>query len=102
MKYICTLNENINEDFVSEMSKLYNITDHLVRLLYSRGIDTQDKLKHYLNPSISDLYDPYLFEDMTRVVEKIESHIAQNHKILIFRSQFQHNLTVDLVLSQEG
>ena len=84
MKYICTLNEKINEDFVSEMSKIYNLSDHLVRLLYSRGIDSPEKLKHYLNPSLSDLYDPYLFEDMAEVVKKIEGHIAENHKILIF------------------
>lgn len=98
MKYICTLNENINEDFVLEMSKLYNLSSHLVRLLYSRGIDTQDKLKHYLNPNISDLYDPYLFEDMSKVVEKIESHIAQNHKILIFGDYDVDGITASAIL----
>ena len=84
MKYICTLDENYNHDFVGEMSKIFNLDEHLVHLLVSRGLDSQEKLYKFLNPNISDLYDPYLFEDMAKVVEIIQNHIAGNHKILIF------------------
>ncbi len=84
MKYICSIDENVNEDFISEMSKFYNMDANLVRLLYSRGIDTKDKLQKYLNPSLSDLYDPFLFENMSDAVELIQNHIAKNSKILIF------------------
>lgn len=92
------MNENVNDDFVGEMSKLYNLSHHLVRLLYSRGIDTQEKLKHYLNPSLSDLYDPFLFENMFSVVEKIENHIAKNHKILIFGDYDVDGITASAIL----
>ncbi|MBE7076742.1 MAG: single-stranded-DNA-specific exonuclease RecJ [Clostridiales bacterium] len=84
MKYICNLDEKINETFVIEMSKMHNLDENLVRLLYSRGIDTAEKLKKFLHPSLTDLNDPFLFEDMQQVVEKIESHISKNSKILIF------------------
>ena len=84
MKYICSINQNINENFVSEMSKLYNLDENLVRLLYSRGIDDKDKLQKYLNPNISDLNDPFLFENMSSAVELIQQHISRNGKILIF------------------
>lgn len=84
MKYICTLNDNINQEFVSKMSKLYNLDEHLVHLLYARGIDTKEKLDKFLQPSLTDLYDPYLFEDMQKAVELIENHISKNSKILIF------------------
>ena len=84
MKYICTLNNTQNEQFICEMAKLFNLDHHLVRLLYSRGIDTQEKMKKFLSPSLTDLHDPFLFEDMAEAVELIENHIAKNSKILIF------------------
>ena len=84
MKYICSLKTQVNEDFILEMSKLFNLDKRLVHLLYSRGIDTQEKLKKFLYPSLTDLHDPFLFEDMQNVVELIEKHISKNSKILIF------------------
>ena len=83
MKYICSLKTQVNEDFILEMSKLFNLDRHLIHLLYSRGIDTQEKLKKFLYPSLTDLHDPFLFEDMQNVVELIEKHISKNSKILI-------------------
>lgn len=85
MKYTCNLDEKyLDSDFVLEMSKVFNLDKHLVALLYSRGIDDQEKLKNYLSPTISNFYDPFLFEDMAEVVSKIQTHVEQKHKILIF------------------
>lgn len=83
MKYICSI-DKVNKEFTNEMSKVFNIDVHLVDLLYSRGIDTQEKLKKFLSPSITDLNDPFLFENMGEAVLLIEKHIANNSKILIF------------------
>lgn len=98
MKYICSIDENVNTEFVGEMSKIYNIDKHLVGLLYSRGINTQAKLNQYLSPSIRDLYDPFLFEDMSAVVEKIEKHIAKDSKILIFGDYDVDGITASAIL----
>lgn len=84
MKYVCNLEEVKNEEFVNKMSKIYNLDGHLVHLLHSRGIDTQEKLNKFLQPSLTDLYDPFMFEDMQLAVELIEQHIAKNSNILIF------------------
>jgi len=84
MKYVCSLNQEFNEEFVSEMSKIFNIDEHLIRLLCSRGIDTQEKINGFLNPSITQLHDPFLFENMKESVELIEKHIEKNSKFLIF------------------
>lgn len=85
MKYICTLSEeDLDKEFIEKMSGLFNLDKHLVSLLYSRGINTQEKLKKFLSPSMQDLYDPFLFEEMEKAVELIEKHIVNNSKILIF------------------
>lgn len=84
MKYVCSLKEEINKEFIDEMSKLFNLDKNLIHLLYSRGLDTQEKIKNYLNPNITHLHDPFLFEDMKSAVELIEKHIENNSKFLIF------------------
>ncbi len=84
MKYLCNVNPNINHEFKDEMSKMHNIDERLVHLLFTRGIDTQEKINKFLHPSLTDLNDPFLFENMQQAVDLIEKHIAQNSKILIF------------------
>ena len=84
MKYICNIDKNINSEKISEMAKLFNLDANLVSLLFSRGINSPEKLKKFLNPSLTDLNDPFLFEDMQQTVDLIEKHIANNSKILIF------------------
>ena len=84
MKYVCNLSEEINHDLKMKMSKTFNLDERLVHLLFNRGIDTQEKLSKYLQPNLTDLYDPFKFEDMQEAVNLIEKHIAKNSKILIF------------------
>ncbi len=98
MKYLCTLDDVINNEFIDKMSKVFNLDEHLIHLLYSRGIDTQDKLKKYLSPSITDLHDPFLFENMSAVVSKIEEHIANNSKIMIFGDYDVDGITASAIL----
>ncbi len=83
MKYFSTLITEDRKEF-DEISKIFNLDKNLVRLLYSRGIDSKEKIEKYLNPSIRDLHDPFLFEDMHDVVDKINKHIENNAKILVF------------------
>lgn len=85
MKYKCTLDDiNISNEFETEMSKLFNLDRHLIRLLYSREIDNKEKLNKFLNPNINDLHDPFLFEDMKSVVGLINHHLSRGSEILIF------------------
>ncbi len=84
MKYICNLDENFDQEFIDKMSETFNLDKHLVHLLYSRGIDSYDKLNNYLNPSENDIYDPFLFEDMSKAVDLIKYHLNKGSKILVF------------------
>lgn len=54
------------------------------RLLFYRNVDTVDKVKRFLNPSIKNLHNPYLFNDMQKVVSRIKDAKYFNQKVLIF------------------
>ena len=97
MKYICTLNEELNDEHI-EMAKYFDLDKHLVRLLYSRGVNSKEKLNKYLYPSLSNLYDPFLFENMSAVVEKIQNHLDKGSKILIFGDYDVDGITASAIL----
>lgn len=85
MKYINSCDGvQIDEEFVASMAKKFLLDERVVKLLYSRGINTEQALRDYLNPSLKQLNNPFLFENMALVVDKIKTHIANNSSILIY------------------
>ena len=85
MKYLHSYNENeLDMEFVEKMANEFVIDKRIISLLYSRGFDTREKLKAYFNPSLKQLHDPFLLENMYDVVDKINFHIKSNHSIIIY------------------
>lgn len=55
----------------------------VLQALYNRGLRTQEEIDHYLHPDYSrDILDPYLFNDMKKVVDRL--YQAIDNKELIF------------------
>lgn len=85
MKYVNSCEGvQIDEQFVTDMAKKFLLDERVMRLLFVRGINSEEALREYLNPNISQMHNPYLFENMALVVQKIKEHIALEHKILIY------------------
>ena len=53
-------------------------------LLASRGVDSNAKLKSYLNPTADSVYDPFLLHDMQKAVDRINVAIENNERIVIY------------------
>lgn len=85
MKYINT-NDGIviDEKFVETMAEKFVIDKRVISLLYGRGFTSEEQLKAYFNPSLQQLHNPFLLENMQAVVDKINYHIKNNHKIIIY------------------
>ena len=62
----------------------FNLSSIVVELLFSRGYTTEEQIEKFLNPKLSDLYNPFLLKDMDRAVERIKKAIKNNEKVLIF------------------
>lgn len=55
-----------------------------MRLLWNRGLKTQEAIDEFLNPDYSsDIHDPFLFHDMQKAVEIILDAIKNNEKIVV-------------------
>ena len=68
----------------TKIAKKAGLGPEVARLLFERGIQDQESLKKFLEPSLEDLYDPYLLHDMEKAVERIRRAIEDGKNILIY------------------
>ena len=68
----------------TKIAKKAGLGSEVARLLFERGIQDQESLKKFLEPSLEDLYDPYLLHDMEKAVERIRRAIEDGENILIY------------------
>ncbi len=69
---------------VQHLSEVLNIDTTLANLLAQRDIKTYDEAKSFFRPSLNDLHDPFLMNDMKVAVERIEAAIRNEEKVLIY------------------
>ena len=73
-----------NLETVTHLSKALGIDPLLSSLLVQRGITTYDQAKGFFRPSLEELHDPFLMQDMDLAVERIQRAIAAQEAILIY------------------
>ena len=90
--------DKLDDKKVAYMCQKYDLTKPVAQVLLMRGIDTDEKIVKYLNPSIEQINDPFLFADMQLVVERIRVAIGQKQKILIFGDYDVDGITSTYIL----
>jgi single-stranded-DNA-specific exonuclease len=78
------IKENGHDEDVSRLAQELNIDTILATLLVQRGINTFSKAKAFFRPELSNLYDPFLMNDMEKAVERLSSAVLNQEKILVY------------------
>ena len=78
------IKENVDNEFVSTLSKELNISPILSSMLIKRDIKTFDEAKTFFRPNFEMLYDPFLMKDMSIAVERIQKAVEKKESIMIF------------------
>ena len=73
-----------DELFKHELKDKFGLSPLVVDILISRGCSSIEEAKRFLNPAISGLHDPFLFEDMEKVVNRILEAKEHNEKICLY------------------
>ena len=60
------------------------ISPRLAALLYNRGCKTAQEMERFLNPSADQLFDPMLYVDMDKAVERIRAAMDRGETICVF------------------
>lgn len=79
------INPQANQEEVNQLSsELNNLDPTLTNILLQRGINTFEKAKSFFRPSLEEIHDPFLMKDMDKAVERINTAIKNEEKILIY------------------
>lgn len=91
-------NQDYNIQQINKYSAKFNLNNEIIKLLFSRGIDDEDKIYNFLNPSINNFYNPFLLNDMAEVVKKINSAIDENKQIVILGDYDTDGISASAIL----
>jgi single-stranded-DNA-specific exonuclease len=67
-----------------ELTQSINVPESIARILVARGVKTFDQARDFFRPSLDRLHDPFLMDDMTRAVERIQRAIENKERITIY------------------
>lgn len=89
-KWILRKNKN-SQIKASEYQNLKNqmmadlqLGQRTAEILINRGMTSVEETERFLNPKLDDLHDPFLFNDMDKVVERIARAKEMNEKICLY------------------
>ena len=73
-----------SQDHIERLSKAINTNPYLSAVLVQRGISDYELAKKYFRPSLNDLHDPFLMQDMDKAVRRLKKALDNEEKILIY------------------
>ncbi|MGM0646778.1 MAG: single-stranded-DNA-specific exonuclease RecJ [Bacteroidota bacterium] len=76
--------EQGNKEAIDRLIKELGVDYQIANLLVQRGMDNYDKAHRFFRPNIKDLHDPFLMKDMDKAIERIDTAIDNNEKILVY------------------
>ncbi len=79
-----TLKEAGDQQKIEQLADDLAVDQLIASLLVQRGIETFEEAKAFFRPSLDDLHDPFLMQDMQKGVERIEKAIVAQENILVF------------------
>lgn len=69
---------------IEKLSAEFKLPRLVAELLYQKGIKTSAAAQEFFKPSMDNLYDPFLFPDMEKAVQRILQAINSKEKITIY------------------
>lgn len=67
----------------NDLMESMSISKEIGQILLNRGIESQDQVEMFTDPSLKYLRDPFLLKDMDKAVERIRQAISRKEKIWI-------------------
>jgi len=76
--------KDAEEKQITQLQKQLKIHPVICKLLVQRGIYTFDQAKKFFRPSLRELHNPFLMQDMDIAIQRINNAIYYKEKILIY------------------
>ena len=79
-----TLKAQPEQHKIDHLSDALQVSPLISRILLQRGIETYDEAREFFRPSLEDLHDPFLMEDMDVAVARIQKALDAKENILVY------------------
>lgn len=90
----CTFDDNL----ILKFSSKFNMHPDVIKLLFARNIKTEEEIINFLNPPETNFFDPFLLKNMNEVVNKINTAISLDKKILILGDYDTDGISASAIL----
>lgn len=67
-----------------KLAKEVGIHPALGKLLYERGIRTEQEARHFFRPQLTELHDPFLMDGMQTAVDRLNEAMGRKERILVY------------------
>lgn len=69
---------------VSDLAMATGVTEQITRILYARGVDTEEKIRKFMRPSEKNFLSPFLMKGMKEAVELITQARDEGRTVAVF------------------
>lgn len=73
-----------NPTLTSEISNKFGLPKVISNILIDRGVDSLQKVEHFLQPENGEFYDPFLMLDMDKAVLRLIQAVENNENVVIW------------------
>jgi single-stranded-DNA-specific exonuclease len=88
-----------DEALVGEIAAAFDIHPIIARIIVNRGFHEHAAIDKFLHGRLSDLYDPFLLNDMDRAVERVLDAVAARQHIMVYGDYDVDGITSVALLS---
>jgi single-stranded-DNA-specific exonuclease len=85
-------------ELVERLAQATSLPGNIVQILVNRGLDTPDDIERFLNPSLTELKDPFEMTGMQQGIERVIEALYNNERILIYRDYDVDGITATSLL----
>ena len=72
-----------NNRVIGNIAKKTSLDENVIKLLFMRGFDSEEKINKFLKPDEKSFHNPYELVNMDKRIEKIKEHIAKKSRVVI-------------------
>ncbi|MBN7809968.1 single-stranded-DNA-specific exonuclease RecJ [Algoriphagus sp. H41] len=84
MEYVWKQKPKASQATIEKLGKEINVNPTLANMLINRGVESFEQAKDYFRPSLSQLHDPFLMQDMEAAVRRIDQAVRSGERILVY------------------
>ena len=87
-----------NQDIEDLLVRELGISPIISRIIMSREIYDPDVVRRYLTPSLQNLHNPFLMQDMKKAVDRLILAVYRNEKVVVYGDYDADGITSVVVL----